>query len=157
MHYRLYRPSDFEPLYAIEELCFQPPLRFPRRYMRSVIENPDSATWIAEEVADETARMAGFAIVEWGGAAEDRFAYIQTLEVSPGYRRRGVGRRLLAQVEESARCAGAVAIWLHVDTENHAAIRLYGEHGYGEQGREEHYYARHRAAYIYAKDLARAS
>jgi ribosomal-protein-alanine N-acetyltransferase len=148
MPYRLYRPADFEPLYAIEELCFQPPLRFPRSYMRRVIENPDSATWIAEED-----QMTGFAIVEWAGQADDRYAYVQTLEVSPEHRRRGIARELLMRLEESARTAGAAAIWLHVDTENAPAIRLYQEHGYEKQGREEHYYARHRAADIYSKPL----
>ena len=48
MHYRLYRPADFPQLYAIELACFQPPIRFSRRYMQRLIANPDSATWIAE-------------------------------------------------------------------------------------------------------------
>ena len=149
MHYRLYRPADFEKLYAIEELCFQPPLRFPRAYMRSVINNPDSATWIAELPE----HMAGFAIVEWAGPAEDVYGYIQTLEVLPEHRRRGIARELLARVEDSAREAGALSIWLHVDTENTPALQLYKAHGYSQQGREEHYYGRRRSAYIYSKPL----
>lgn len=149
MHYRLYRPADFEPLYAIEQLCFQPPLRFPRRYMRSVIDNHDSATWIAEE-SDE---MAGFAIVEWAGPPKDRYAYIQTLEVAPNHRRRGIARDLLSHLESSAQSAASIAIWLHVDIENLPAIRLYRAHGYEKQGREEHYYARNRHAEVYAKSL----
>ncbi len=144
MPYRLYFPADFPPLYAIEELCFQPPLRFPRAYMRRVIENPDSATWIAEEISEEFNQMTGFAIVEWAGLAGDRYAYIQTLEVSPEFRRNGIARELLSRLEESARKAGAAAIWLHVDAQNAPAIRLYQAHGYQKQGREEHYYARHR-------------
>ena len=46
-----------------------------------------------------------------------------------------------------------LAIWLHVDAENAPAIRLYQAHGYQKQGREEHYYARHRPAEIYSKPL----
>jgi ribosomal protein S18 acetylase RimI-like enzyme len=153
MHYRLYQPTDFEPLYAIEELCFQPPLRFPRAYMHRIIDNPDSATWVAEETADASKRMAGFGNVEWAGPVDDRYAYIQTLEVSPEHRRRGVARELLTRLKQSAQAAGASAIWLHVDTENAPAIRLYEAHGYTRQGREEHYYARHRAAFIYSKPL----
>jgi ribosomal-protein-alanine N-acetyltransferase len=147
--YRLYRPADFSQLYAIEELCFEPPFRFPRPYMRRVIDNPESATWIAEE--DD--RMTGFAIVEWAGPANDRYAYIETLEVAPQHRRRGMARELLARLESSARAAGAAAIWLHVDTGNAPAIRLYRANGYEQRGREEDYYARHRAAEIYAKPL----
>ncbi|UWZ83571.1 GNAT family N-acetyltransferase [Occallatibacter riparius] len=153
MLYRLYQPSDFEPLYAIEEICFQPPLRFPRSYMRSIIRNSDSATWIAEESEHASKHMAGFAHVEWAGPDHDRYAYIQTLEVSPEHRRRGVARELLTHLEQSALAAGAAAIWLHVDTENAPAIRLYQAHGYSQQSREEHYYARLRAAFIYSKPL----
>jgi ribosomal-protein-alanine N-acetyltransferase len=153
MHYRLYNPTDFESLYAIEELCFKPPLRFPRAYMRRVIENPDSATWIAEKITEESAQMAGFAIVEWAGPASDRYAYIQTLEISPSHRRRGIARELLTRLEDSAQNAGALTIWLHVDTENASAIQLYQAHGYKRQGREENYYARRRPADVYSKLL----
>ena len=153
MLYRLYQPTDFETLYALEEVCFQPPLRFPRSYMRRILGNSDSATWIAEEPEHASKHMAGFANVEWAGPVHDRYAYIQTLEVSPEHRRHGVARELLTRLEQSAKAAGAAAIWLHVDTENLPAIRLYEAHGYSQQGREEHYYARHRAAFIYSKSL----
>ena len=145
MLYRLYKPTDFAALYAIEEMCFEPPLRFGRRYMRQLVEAADAATWIAE--ADD--RMAGFAIVEWAEGA----AYIQTLEVLPERRGSGVGGELLRLTEGSARGAGAELIWLHVDAENAGAIRLYERHGYRYENREEDYYARGRAALVYAKRL----
>ena len=83
-------------------------------------------------------------------------AYIQTIEVHPASRRRGIALELLRRVEDSARAAGARSIWLHVDQENSAAIRLYEGRGYLRKGREEHYYARHRPAFIYAKPLTGA-
>jgi len=49
MLYRLYQPADFAQLYAVEEICFQPPFRFSRALMRKLIANSSSATWIAEE------------------------------------------------------------------------------------------------------------
>jgi ribosomal-protein-alanine N-acetyltransferase len=149
VHFRLYQPSDFAQLYAIEEICFEPPLRFGRRYMRQLIANPNAATWIAEE--DD--QLAGFAIVEWTLEPEHSAAYIQTLEVSPQHRRRGVGLELLRRLEGSAFEAGARLIWLHVDVENESAIRLYRAEGYEQKGRHENYYARHRPAEIYLKQL----
>ena len=149
VHNRLYRPTDFPQLYAIEEICFQPPLRFPRSYMRRIIDNPASATWIAEE--GDT--MTAFAIVEWSGDPPDCFAYIQTIEVLPDHRGRGVGNELMRLVEDSARAAAAVAIWLHVESTNAVAIRLYRALGYKQQGIAEHYYARGRNADIYIKRL----
>lgn len=149
MHYRLYHPDDFAQLYAIEEVCFQPPLRFGRRYMRDLVNSPDSDTWIA----DENGRLAGFAIVEVTSEAENRIAYIQTIEVAPEHRQRGIGAELLRRLEASAHARGAAAVWLHVDAHNAFAIRLYRAHGYQQQGRQEHYYARGRTAEIYVKPL----
>ena len=151
MIYRPYRPEDFAALYAIEEACFQPPLRFSRIYMRRLTGSADAATWIAEE---EGGAMAGFAIVEWSGEAVVS-AYIQTIEVAPAKRRLGVGAELMRRVEQSAQKAGAKAIWLHVDAENAGAIRLYEAHGYRREGKEANYYPRGREALIYAKSLAR--
>jgi ribosomal-protein-alanine N-acetyltransferase len=151
--YRPYTPADFSQLYAVEELCFQPPFRFSRAWMRKLIANPNSATWIAEDSAEQRETMAGFAIVEWTTLPKGAVAYIQTIEVHPVSRRRGIAAQLLKRVEDSARLAGAVAIWLHVDVENSAAIQLYRSRGYAQKGREEHYYARHRPAFIYAKPI----
>jgi len=149
MLYRLFHPYDFAPLYAIEELCFQPPLRFSRAYMRHLVESAATATWIAEE----DAQMQGFAIVDLDPAAGKPVAYIQTIEVTPASRGKGIGGQLLLRVESSARNAGAQSIWLHVDVENLDAIRIYEKHGYERQGRAEHYYARNRPAFVYAKTL----
>jgi ribosomal protein S18 acetylase RimI-like enzyme len=149
VNYRLYQPADFASLYAIEEVCFQPPLRFGRRYMMQLIDTPTSATWIAELDGN----MAGFAIVEFTREPDHETAYIPTIEVSPEHRGRGVGTELLRRIEGSAMAAGSTLIWLHVDAENEAAIRLYRAQGFELKGRHEHYYARSRAAEVYAKPL----
>jgi ribosomal protein S18 acetylase RimI-like enzyme len=153
VQYRLYTPADFPALYAVEELCFEPPVRFSRNYMRQLVESPDSATWIAEDGPEPKIELIGFSIVEWLAGPDGSAAYIQTLEVHPAYRGRGIGAELLDYAESSARGAGARVIGLHVDVENAAAIRLYESRGYARRGREEHYYARHRAAFAYAKPL----
>ena len=149
MLFRLYQPGDFAELYAIEEICFQPPLRFGRRYMQQIVGSRDSTTWIAEE----DGVMAGFAVVEYSEEPDGKIAYIQTIEVAPPFRKRGVGAELLRRVNDSAQDGGAVLIWLHVDAQNDAAIRLYRSQDYLRQGRREHYYARGRAAEIYVKTL----
>ena len=147
--YRPYHPGDFPQLYAIEETSFQPPLRFSRRYMQQIIGGKNSATWIAEQDGS----LAGFALIDWAEEPEGTIAYIQTIDVAPAHRRLGIGSELLRRVEDSARAARATLIWLHVDPQNAAAIRLYRVHGYRHQGRQDHYYARSRAADIYVKPL----
>jgi len=152
MLYRPYQPADFAQLYAVEELCFDAPFRFSRALMLKLIGNPGSATWVAEE----NSALAGFTIVDWATVPKGTIAYIQTIEVHPASRRRGIAAELLNHAEASARAAGATAIWLHVDVENSAAIRLYETRGYARKGREEHFSARHRPAFVYAKPLAAA-
>ncbi|MGA3372797.1 MAG: N-acetyltransferase [Terracidiphilus sp.] len=149
MHYRPYTPQDFDALYALEEICFEPPFRFSRRTMRALVRRANSATWIAEA----NGQMAGFAIVEWTERRSGVAAYIQTIEVVPEGRGRGVGWELLGRIEGSARAAGAELIWLHVEAGNAAAIRLYEERGYLCEGRRENFYPEGRAALIYQKRL----
>jgi ribosomal-protein-alanine N-acetyltransferase len=147
--YRPYKPQDFAALYAIEEACFEPPFRFGRGYMRQLVQQANAATWIAEQ----DGAMTGFAIVEWSGEKAGTVAYIQTLEVAPSQRGKGVGGELLRRIEGSAREACAGAIWLHVHAKNEAAIRLYHAHGYRTAGRAENYYARGQAALICIKRI----
>jgi ribosomal protein S18 acetylase RimI-like enzyme len=149
MEYRLYKPQDFAALYAIEEVCFEPPFRFDRRYMQRLVHAKNAATWIAEE-ADS---MAGFAIVEWSEGKRRGNAYIPTIEVLPGQRSRGVGGELLKRLEASARGAGAMTLWLHVDEFNENAIRLYQAHDFRAAGKEEDFYAPGRGALLYRKPL----
>lgn len=149
MRYRLFEPADFHDLYAIEEVCFQHPQRFARRYMRQLIASPKSATWVAER--DD--QLAGFAILEWAQQIGGVVAYIATIEVLPEFRGQGIGAELLRRLEGSANAERALAIWLHVDMENASAIHLYERLGYRNSGRAEHYYARNRPAAIYVKDL----
>lgn len=149
MIYRPYTAEDFDRLYALEEVCFEPPFRFSRRTMRALIQRPHSATWIAEEKG----QITGFAIVEWTQRKTGVTAYIQTIEVAKDVRRKGVGRELMGRIEGSARVAGAASIWLHVEAENAGAIRLYEGQGYSCQGRQERFYPQGQAALIYVKRL----
>jgi ribosomal protein S18 acetylase RimI-like enzyme len=147
--YRLYSAQDFTSLYAIEELCFQPPFRFSRQYLRQLVSRSNTTTWVAEQGG----QMCGFAIVENLQEPGSLIGYIQTIEVVPGCRGQGVGGELLLRVEDSARAAGALSLRLHVDEKNSSAIKLYAARGYLRQGREEDYYAPDHAALIYEKPL----
>jgi ribosomal protein S18 acetylase RimI-like enzyme len=145
----LFQPEDFAALYAIEQVCFPPPDQFSRSYMRRLIRQPHAATWIAEEGN----RMVGFGLVEWTRNEAGVGAYVQTLEVLPEVRGRGVGGELLGRLEGSVRAADASLIWLHVDAENGSAIRVYEKHAYQAQGIEPDYYGPGRAAVIYRKTI----
>lgn len=154
MEYRPYQPRDFTALYALEESCFSRPHRFPRRYMRQLIANPRTATWVA---LDESGALAGFAIVEPMESEAGTMAYIETLEVDPAQRRKGVGSGLVRHCIASALKAGAAAVWLHVAEDNRPARALYQAYGFAEQGRQRHYYGRGRDGLVLALALASAA
>jgi ribosomal protein S18 acetylase RimI-like enzyme len=148
--YRPYKAEDFAALYALEEACFDHPFRFSAGYLRRLVTHPRAAAWIAEE----DGVLAGFAIVRCGnGEPEGRAAYIETIEVSQNWRGRGIGGELMRHIEVSAQAAGAILLWLHVDAENAAAIRLYEAHGYVREDRKEGFYPKGRAALVYAKRM----
>ncbi len=68
-------------------------------------------------------------------------AELLTLAVSPEFRRRGLGRRLLTLHEAEAQAREAKTLYLEVSVRNHAALALYRSHGYREAGRRTGYYA----------------
>ena len=80
-------------------------------------------------------KLAGFCIAQ----LEDRTGYVVTLDVAPAWRRRGLARRLMAEIESRLHSAGAAEMHLHVFTGNAAAIRFYESIGYTPAG--ENFYA----------------
>jgi ribosomal protein S18 acetylase RimI-like enzyme len=57
---------------------------------------------------------------------------LHDLAVLPAYRGRGIGRLLLAAVEDRARTRGCCKVTLEVREDNHAARALYKRSGYGD-------------------------
>lgn len=148
---RPYNRQDLPLLFAVEALCFAPPFRFSQQMLRALAEGESSFTWIAED-ADQ---MAGFAIVQLEMSEGLLYGYLQTIDVAPEYRSRGVASRLLECVENQIIQAGALAMMLHVSIQNNAAISLYQHHGYSRLAIEERFYCNEKGdAFLYEKILA---
>jgi ribosomal protein S18 acetylase RimI-like enzyme len=147
---RPFEASDLRALYAVEEVCFAPPLRFSRSLMRSLAYDPNCRTWlgIVENV------RAGFAILGLSSEDDPASAYIWTIEVLPVFRRMGVARQLLMRAEESAREAACSAIELHVSERNLDAVALYEGCGYVRFGMDAEFYGWGEDAFRYRKVLA---
>ena len=142
---REYRPGDAEAMYALDLLCFEPPFRFSRRAMRSFAEQRGAMTVLAEADGE----LVGFSIAH----REGDWSYVVTLDVAPAWRRRGLARQLMEQLEAQARAAGSLGMTLHVYAGNAGAIRFYEELGYSRAGRAENFYGRGKDALVYRKDL----
>ncbi len=102
------------------ELMSQPipwPLWLFRRQLRS-----GASCWVLEAGGE----IAGFGIV----AFDKQRAHIMNMCVAPGYRRRGLGQRIMLHLLDVARhrhCRGA---WLEVRRSNRPAVVLYRKLGF---------------------------
>jgi len=146
---RLFDASDLRALYAIEEACFEPAVRFSRSLMRSLAHDPNCRTWLG--IVDNV--RVGFAMVGLRGDEDASAAYIWTIEVLPAFRRMGVARALLMRVEESTREAGCAAMELHVSERNADGVALYEAAEYVRMGVEAEYYGRGEDAFRYRKAI----
>jgi ribosomal protein S18 acetylase RimI-like enzyme len=89
--------------------------------------------WVAED-----SKICGFATVayeEWHARIVLWFLY-----VAPPWRRRGVGRALVGQVEAYGRSVGATHVWLETGNVNVPGIRAYERLGYMLCGADRLYY-----------------
>ncbi|HEV2287031.1 MAG TPA: N-acetyltransferase [Steroidobacteraceae bacterium] len=93
--------------------------------------------------------IAGFALMRFG----DDSAHLNLLAVEPAHRRRGIARRLLTWLEESALTAGTYLIGLELRAGNEAAREFYRALGYRESGRVPGYYQGLEAAIRMERDV----
>jgi ribosomal-protein-alanine N-acetyltransferase len=143
---RQYRAEDLEAMYALDIVCFEPAFRFSRRAMRRFAEARGAIPILAEIEGGE---LAGFGIAQM----EARVGYVVTLDVAPAWRRHGLARRLMAEMEARAAAAGAGTMELHVFAGNAGAMRFYEGIAYGRVGMVEGFYGRGLDALVYAKRL----
>jgi [ribosomal protein S18]-alanine N-acetyltransferase len=66
--------------------------------------------------------------------------HLLNITISPAFQGRGLGRWLLAQVQEQARRARAASLWLEVRPSNGIAIALYESAGFVVVGQRPNYY-----------------
>ena len=133
---------------------------------RRLIESGLDPCWTAERVERQlknhdcvvlVARFAnhivGFAIMQYG----DDAAHLNLLAVEAGHRRHGIGRQLVAWLEDTARVAGTFAIRLEVRATNAGARAFYAALGYRETGWVRGYYQGVEDAVRFSRDLSLAS
>lgn len=65
---------------------------------------------------------------------------ILTIDVSPKHRRKGIGQRLLQEIEKTFKDKGVKICYLEVQENNFVALSLYQKLGYKKVGRLENYY-----------------
>lgn len=107
--------------------------RYTPSRMAALMRDPD----IVVLVACEAARVAGFAVMQFG----DEHAHLVLLCVAPAQQRRGVGRRLTEWLVASAQVAGIASIRLELRADNAAALAFYRRLAFTEAQHLPGYYS----------------
>ncbi len=129
--------DDLDQVLALDALSFSLP--WPERSFRyELTQNPNTVAWVAEVPSQEEGRqrIAGMTVV-WIVVDE---AHIGTIAVHPDYRRRGIGKKLLAYSLLGSLVRGASSAYLEVRRSNLAAQALYQRFGFQVIGERRRYY-----------------
>ncbi|MBQ8375261.1 MAG: ribosomal protein S18-alanine N-acetyltransferase [Clostridia bacterium] len=140
---RLWKQEDIATISELEKNCFSDP--WTEEMLKSVISPPFSHGFLLEENGE---------IVAYGCLAtvfED--AEVQNIAVAPKYRKRGLGRLLLNEMEAFAKKAGATKCFLEVRENNFNALGLYLNSGYRQISVRKRYYADGENALVMEKEL----
>lgn len=120
----------------------------PARIARH-LHHPESLVLTARGSGGATNSLAGFAIAHFG----DDIVHLNLLAVDSRWQRRGLGRRLVEWLEQSAVTAGTFSLCLEVRARNPVALLFYRQLGFVETGRVPRYYSGREDALRFSKDL----
>lgn len=116
----------------------------------SFLEDRNTPVYVA---CDARRKIAGFALIRT--VADE--AELLTIAVDPRWRGKGVGRALMDAVFADLMQSPARRMFLEVDEQNHAAIRLYQKLGFATISSRKGYYPRPdgsaATALVMARDL----
>ena len=141
------RPEDLPSLWALDRLCFEPGIAYSRRQIQRFLLLPGARSVLAETRGE----LIGFAL---GYPDAPDLARVVTLDVHPGFRRQGLGRRLLGELLARLAAAGSARTLLEVDVRNSGAIEFYRREGFREIRRLPSYYGRGLDAFEMTKGLS---
>jgi ribosomal-protein-alanine acetyltransferase len=128
-------PEHLEMLYQIERECFGKEA-FTKRQIAQLLADYNSVSLIAKIDGE----VVGFVIGTISVHRNALNGHIITIDALPKYRRKGIGKTLLQEVEHIFTEKGAKISYLEVKENNLAAIGLYKKMGYKRIGKLDRYY-----------------
>lgn len=128
----IFRPAvtrDVDAILELEEISFaHVEEKFGRRQIQNLIANP-RAKVVAAESND---RVLGWAAGLIRHHQESISGRLYAVAVHPDARGRGIGQKLVCHILHSLTKMGAKRIFLEVNVENRAAIKLYHKLGFAD-------------------------
>jgi len=127
--------NDLETLCRIEKECFTLEA-FTKEQIKFLLDNSNAISLIFL-VDDE---IAGFIIGLIYHHNRTKTGHVCTIDVAVKYRRKGIGLKLLSELEQVFVRMGVKTCYLEARVDNVAALQLYRKHGYVEVERLKNYY-----------------
>ena len=133
MHVRIVplTADHLDEVAELERICFSAP--WSRNMLAEELDNALSALLVALDDSDRVVGYAGVQVILDEG-------YITNVAVRPECRRQGIAGKLLDVFLNFAEGNKLAFLTLEVRESNHAAIILYGRHGFRSVGRRRNYY-----------------
>jgi len=129
--------NDLEKLYEIERECFTVEA-FTEEQIMFLLKDSNSVSLTAQTNGE----IAGFIIGLIDHIRGVKTGHICTIDVSVKHRRKGVGEKLLKEIEEIFARKGVKICYLEVRIDNVAALELYRKQGYAEIEKLDNFYCR---------------
>jgi [ribosomal protein S18]-alanine N-acetyltransferase len=143
------RMNDLADLMALEQAVFTTD-KLSRRSFRHFLTSPHASLIVAEEGG----KFAGYVLVLY--PPRSKAARLYSIAVAPHIGGRGIGPKLLAAAEETAKRRRRRTMRLEVHERNTRAIARYEKSGYRLFGRHHEYYDDRGHALRFEKPLARS-
>ncbi len=124
-----------DDLYAIEQHCFHEEA-FSKQQIDYLLADYNTLSL----VANVNGEVAGFIIGRIDLVRNKPIGHIMTIDVALRFRRKGIARRLMLEIEALFSLKGVLEIELEVREGNSAAIALYEKMGYRLVSKLENYY-----------------
>jgi ribosomal-protein-alanine N-acetyltransferase len=140
------RLSDLDALYALDQMCFDSGIAYSRAELRQILRSASGCAVLAEAAGGVAGFAAGYVSARGAG-------HVVTLDVAPGFRRKGIGRALFSDLLARFERSGAQEIRLEVEVENKPAIAFYEAFGFRSGRRSADYYGLGRDAWEMKKKL----
>ncbi len=135
---------DLDNIYRIEVESFKIP--YPRKYLAVLLALSGDLFIVAEN----NSKVIGYAV---GVLRYGNVGHVISIAVSKEWRRKGVGTKLMLELERRFKERSMSTAMLEVRVSNKAAIKLYEKLGYKIADRIRRYYPDGEDAYLMLKRL----
>lgn len=141
--------DDLDALLALEQACYPPHQAYSRSEYAYALRRAKAVNIADEEDGAIVGFVGAFHHRSW------RLGHIYTVNVHPGQRGKGLGKRLMAACEERLAALGMQGVVLEVNVDNASAMRLYESCGYRRAALLQNYYTQYanNDAWRYVKPL----